>query len=136
MTGQLARAQGLGQPRQRGGIEMASSDLPARSKQKRKSKYKSKILKGTRARTERTVQRAIRVEAVDLVPPPADGSVADGPWVAVSATEVDPPDEGEPLPWGWLTTARPADGEAPAVFAATVGEGYRQRGSSRLGFGR
>ncbi len=52
MTSQLARAQGLGQPRQRGGIEMASSDLPARSRQERKSKYNSKILKGAAARQQ------------------------------------------------------------------------------------
>ena len=89
---------------------------------------------GPRARKERVARLEIRTAEVAVTPPQRVRGADPLPLFAVSATEVDPPDGGEPLHWLLLTTERPAEGEAAAVHAATVLDWYRTRWSIETWF--
>ena len=89
---------------------------------------------GPRARKERVARLEIRTAEVAVTPPQRVRGADPLPLFAVSATEVDPPDGGDPLHWLLLTTERPAEGEAAAVHAATVLDWYRTRWSIETWF--
>ena len=80
---------------------------------------------GAGGRGERTARPGVRAAEVTVIPP---GRATDAEPLSVPATGTGPPEDGgepphRPLP----TTERPAEGEADAVFAATVLDRYGGR---------
>ncbi len=80
---------------------------------------------GAGARGERTARPGVRAAEVTVIPPGRATDAEPLSVPAVPSTGTGPPEDGgEPPHWPLLTTERPAEGEAGAVFAATVLDRY------------
>ncbi len=82
---------------------------------------------GPRASRERTARPGIRAAEVAILPPKRGHGRGPVTMFAVSATEVDVADGGEPPHWLLTATERPVEGGADSMRALTVLDRYRGR---------
>ena len=81
---------------------------------------------GPRASRERTARPGIRAAEVAVLPPKRGCGTEPLTMFAVSATEVDAADGGEPPHWLLTATERPAEGQPDSMRALTVLDWYRK----------